>query len=256
MFITSKLFSFATQPLAWAVLLLLCGLICLPLRRKWGMGLSWGALLMMLLLGWQPLPDLLLRHLEGQYAEMPPHADLSGYAGVVVLGGAMEAGHVQEAHTQPLLNNAAERMTAPVALLRRYPKLRLVFTGGEGTLLGTGPSEAERARIFFESLGLTGKTVAYEAASRNTFENARFAAKLPGVDVKQRWLLVSSAWHMPRAMASFTRAGWNVTAYPVDFRTGRFTPWSQYSLLSSSEHWQLVLHELLGLLAYRLAGQL
>jgi hypothetical protein len=56
-------------------------------------------------------------------------------------------------------------------------------------------------------------------------------------------------------MGSFRKAGWNVTAYPVDFRTSSATPWSSYSLSQGAEKWQLVLRELLGLAAYRLAGR-
>jgi uncharacterized SAM-binding protein YcdF (DUF218 family) len=60
---------------------------------------------------------------------------------------------------------------------------------------------------------------------------------------------------MPRAMASFQTAGWNVTPYPVDFRTGSATPWTEYSLSDSARKWYLLLHEVLGLLAYRLSGR-
>jgi uncharacterized SAM-binding protein YcdF (DUF218 family) len=81
-------------------------------------------------------------------------------------------------------------------------------------------------------------------------------AQLPGIDIKQPWLLVTSAWHMPRSMGTFVTAGWNVTAYPVDFRTAPSTPWTAYSLKDGARDWQLALHELVGLLAYRLAGRL
>lgn len=256
MFLAAKILAILTQPLTWVVALLLAGLLVVRRRPTLGHRLTWSALLLLLAIGWQPLPDLLIRHLETQYAEIAPQADLHGYAGMVVLGGALESGHVALAHTQPLLTDAAERMTAPVAALLRNPHLRVVFTGGEGELLGTGPSEAERARAFFSSLGLAGRQVEYEAASRNTHENAVLTAQLPGVDISQRWLLVTSAWHMPRAMATFTKAGWNVTAYPVDFRTGAQTPWTEYSLRDGVARWELVLHEELGLLAYRLTGRL
>jgi uncharacterized SAM-binding protein YcdF (DUF218 family) len=57
-------------------------------------------------------------------------------------------------------------------------------------------------------------------------------------------------------MGSFRKVGWNVTAYPVDFRTANTSPWSNYSLSQGAEKWQMVLRELLGLLAYRLAGRM
>lgn len=255
MFFASKLLSFATQPLAWVVVLLLGGLLCLPVRRKWGMGLGWAALSVLLLQGWEPLPDALLRQLEAQHAGPTPGASLQRYAGVVVLGGALESAYVWQGHGQVALTEAAERMTVPLALLQQYPHLRLLFTGGEGDLFAAGLTEADRARIFFDSMGLAPHRVLYESASHTTYENAVFSATVPGVNPAQPWLLLTSASHMPRAMATFRKAGWNVTPYPVDFRTGTHTPWTQYSLAVGAKKWQLALHELAGLLAYRLAGR-
>jgi uncharacterized SAM-binding protein YcdF (DUF218 family) len=78
---------------------------------------------------------------------------------------------------------------------------------------------------------------------------------LPGVSAAQPWLLLTSAFHMPRSVALFRKAGWNVTPYPVDFRAGTQTPWTQYSLERGARKWHLALHEIVGLLAYRLAGR-
>lgn len=256
MFILSKILGALAQPLAWVAALLFLGLILFSRRPRLARRLMGTALALLLLMGWQPLPDLLIRHLEQQYAEISPQADLRSYVGVIVLGGATESGHVAQAHAQPLLNGAAERMTAPVATLLRNPHLRVVFTGGEGALLGTGPTEAGRAQVFFESMGLPGKHVEYESASRTTYENALLTAQLPGMDKTQRWLLLTSAWHMPRSMATFLKMGWNVTAYPVDFRTAASTRWTEYSLQDGVDRWQLALHELLGLAAYRATGRL
>ena len=141
-------------------------------------------------------------------------------------------------------------------MLRRNPHLQIIYSGGEGTLLGRGPSEAQRARVFFDSMGLTDQQVQYESVSRNTYENAVLSARVPGTDPTQSWLLLTSAWHMPRSMQTFTKAGWHVTAYPVDFRTGATTPWLDYSLSTGVQKWQMVLHEWLGTLSYRLTGRL
>lgn len=253
-FFASKIFAVLTQPLTWVLALLLASLWARS-RPKLARKFVGTAMFLLLLLGWQPLPDLLIRQLENQYAELPPQADLKGYVGVVVLGGSTEPNYVAQAHLQPLLNDAAERITAPIVMLRANPHLRMVYTGG-GTDHSPGAlSEAQRAKIFFDSMGVAGPDVVYETASRTTHENAVLSAQLPGVDITQRWLLVTSAWHMPRSMATFAKAGWNVTAYPVDFRTGSATPWTEYSLGSGLRSWQLALHELLGGLAYRLAGR-
>ncbi|APW41972.1 YdcF family protein [Rhodoferax saidenbachensis] len=256
MFFISKVIALLTQPLLWVAMLLLAGLL---LQARWprtGLRITWAALALMLFVGWMPLPELLIRHLEGQYTEFTPQADLRGYVGVVVLGGATESGRVQQVHTQPLFNGAAERITAPLSMLRHNPHLRVLYTGGEGALMGIGPSEADRARVFYESVGWNAGQVQYESASRNTYENAVLSAQLPGVDKTQAWLLVTSAAHMPRSMGTFIKAGWNVTAYPVDYQTGGPMDWFSYSLLGGASRWEQALHEWVGLLAYRVTGRM
>ncbi|PQA76174.1 YdcF family protein [Rhodoferax sp. TS-BS-61-7] len=256
MFIASKILALITQPLLWVFVLLLLSLLVLRRWPRAGRRLVGTALAVLVLMAWKPLPEAIIRQLESRYPEMAPNAKLEGYVGVVVLGGATESGRTQMAHVQPMLNDAAERMTGTVAVLRANPQLRVLFTGGEGALMGVGQSEAERAKMFFDSLGLSGPQVQYESASRNTYENAVLTAKLQGVDPTQRWLLVTSAWHMPRSMATFAKAGWNVTAYPVDFRTGDSSDWLDFSMAGGAVEWQLALHELVGLLAYKLTGRL
>ena len=256
MVLLSKLLNFMAQPLHGVLALLLLAALSgrrHPLRAR---RTSLAALVLLACIGLQPLPDALLGLLEDRYAEMPANADLHGYAGIIVLGGALESGRISQHHAQPLLNASAERMTMAYALWRRQPALRVVFTGGEGEYFGAGPTEAERARVFFDSMGLPTSALTLEARSQNTYENAVFTAALPGVDIHQPWLLMTSAWHMPRSMATFEKAGWNVTAYPVDYRTGGSTPWTSYSLLAGAEQWETLLHECLGLLAYRISGRL
>jgi uncharacterized SAM-binding protein YcdF (DUF218 family) len=101
-----------------------------------------------------------------------------------------------------------------------------------------------------------GPNLQYEDRSLNTYENAVLTGQLPGIDITKKWLLVTSAWHMPRSMGTFVKAGWNVTAYPVDFRTAPSTPWTEYSLSPGARHWQIALHDWVCLLAYRVTGRL
>ena len=264
MFLASKLLAFLTEPLAWVAALVAAALLLLGKahagapqagKRTWGLRLLWMALFVLLMQGWEPLPDALLRRLEDPYTRTPSAQELQAFEGVVVLGGALDPSYVWEGRSQVALNGAAERMVVPLALLRQNPALQLLFTGGEGDLLGEGLSEAARAQIFYGSLGLPPERLLVEDRSRTTYENAAFSARLAGVDPAKPWLLVTSAWHMRRALATFQKAGWNVTPYAVDFNTGSRTPWTEYSLVRGSRKWSLLLHELLGLLAYQLAGQ-
>jgi len=255
MFLASKFFSFLTQPLAWVALIVLASMLLIKANPRWAFRLSAAALGMLLLLGWEPLPNTALRYLEAQYPAPAADHPWQAQVGVIVLGGALEPAYAWTVPGQSALNDAAERMTEVAPLLRRYPHLQVLFTGGEGELFGMGPTEAERARQFFQAQGVSPDKLLLESASRTTFENAILSRRLAGVDATKPWLLLTSAYHMPRSMAAFQKAGWNVTAYPVDFRSGLATPWSQYSMDQGVKRWRLALHEMLGLLAYRLAGR-
>lgn len=274
MFVVSKLLLFVTQPLAWVVLLLLAGLLLLrsglrlanqqqhpntqsktPSQVAWGLRFVGLALLVLLVQGWEILPDAGIRRLENTYPPQATPPDLKNFAGIVVLGGALDSASVWEGRTQPALNGAAERMVAPLPLMQQHLHLRLLFTGGEGQLLAQGLTEAQRAGIFYQAMGLAPERLIFEDRSRNTFENAVLSAAIAGVDIKKPWLLVTSAWHMPRSMATFEKAGWNVTPYSVDFRTGQRTPWTDYSLSDGASRWQLLLHEWLGLWVYQRTGR-
>lgn len=252
-FALSKLLSVITQPLFWLGLWWVVALLALKRHRRTALSMLWGGLGLLALLGVQAVPDVLLRALESRYP-VPPPARIGQHAGVIVLGGALDHPASYVTHVQVPLNGAAERMTVPLPWLREHPAMVLVFTGGEGRLLGvTGVSEADLARQFFAEQGLDMRRVQVESRSRSTRENAQRVAELLGPRCHdEAWLLVTSAWHMPRAVAEFQAVGCRVTPYPVDFRTGDRTPWTEYSLTESLLRWQLALHEWIGLAAYRL----
>jgi uncharacterized SAM-binding protein YcdF (DUF218 family) len=113
-------------------------------------------------------------------------------------------------------------------------------------------TESDLARRFFQQQGLDMSKVRLEDGSRTTRENAQQVARMLGERCQQPWLLLTSAWHMPRSMTEFKAVGCTVTPYPVDFRTGESTPFTEYSLAHSLLRWQTALHEWLGALVYRL----
>ncbi len=259
MFIASKFLSFATQPIAWAMIFLGLGLVVMRRWPRGGKRLCWAAFVTLALVGWQFPVEVLLRQLETQYPAPDPKADLSRYVGVVVLGGALERSEMWQRPGQVALNAAGERMIAPIGLLKRNPNLRIVFTGGEGDLILQPLSEGARAKRFFDSIGIEPERVTYESRSRTTFDNAVFTALLPGVDKSQPWLLLTTCAHMPRSMGSFVKAGWNVTPYCVDYRAPEFASWTgftNYSFTLGVEKWHYVLHEMIGYWAYKFAGRI
>lgn len=240
------------QPLA-VVLLLLLGSIALS-RRSRRLGVA-GVVLATVLLGltgWKPLADAAMRPLEEMYA--PPTGDLSGYEGVIVLGGVIQQGDGRS-HGQAQLGDASERIVESLRLLHRYPAFRVFFVGGDASIGGARFPEADRARQLFESVGIVPARAMYERESINTWENATLSARVAGADVAKSWLLVTSAAHMRRSMAVFRKVGWNVTPYPVDYLSDRETSWTDYSLNRGAEEWRSLAREMLGYETYRMLGR-
>jgi uncharacterized SAM-binding protein YcdF (DUF218 family) len=197
LFVLSKLLWLALRPGTFALLVAFAGLVAVWRGRRWGRwpilaGLGfYFALLLLPLHIWVQMP------LEDRFprpAEAPARVD-----GIVVLGGAVEQ-DLTEARGIPALNGAAERMTEPVALMRRYPEARLVFTGGQGALLHGGLTEADVARQLWTDMGVPPERMTFETAARNTHENAVLTHALAKPRAGETWLLVTSASHMPRSV--------------------------------------------------------
>ena len=253
----SKLTALLWQPLTWVAALLVIGVVFLylhsPKLRLWGRRLCAASAGLLLLLGWQPLPESLVKILEDRHNA--PSGDLSRFAGMVVLGGAFRSDDGRD-RGQPALGCAGERVVLPVPIMNKYQHMRLLFTGGNASLFSQADAEATVAKSYFERMGTDMSRVLLESRSRNTYENAAFSVAVPGVDKAQPWLLVTSASHMPRALATFRKIGWNVTAFPVDYHSQRDTRWLHYSLFGGIDAWQLALREYLGWIVYRVTGRL
>ena len=151
----------------------------------------------------------------------------------------------------------AERVTDAVGLALRYPNARIVFSGGNANLF-SGPSEADFAVSFFESLGVPRDRITLETQSRNTAENAVFTKRLIAPKPGERWLLVTSAYHMPRAIGAFRQAGFPVEAYPVNYQTAGWEDLWVFSgsLMGGIGGTDQAVHEWLGLFAYWVTGRI
>jgi uncharacterized SAM-binding protein YcdF (DUF218 family) len=180
-----------------------------------GCGLAAASVVLFAGFGLLPLGKVLITPLEDRFPLW--NAAHGAPDGIVVLGGAIDP-EVAAARGVPDINEAAERITVVAELARKYPSARILYSGGSGRLFG-GAAEAQFAGALFESLGVPKKRLILEDQSRNTAENAIFSLRLAMPKPGERWLLVTSAYHMPRAMGVFGKAGFAVEAYPVDYRT-------------------------------------
>jgi len=254
-FILSKVFGFATLPSNLLIEIGIIGLLLLftPHRRL----ASWlvvTSIVLTAVVGWSPLGNILILPLEQRF---PPWDSSRGPPdGIVVLGGAITP-DVSAARGAVALNEAAERITAAAALARRYPNVRIIYTGGSNAVLADQIAEAPFAVRELEALGVAHDRITAEEQSRNTIENAVFSRLIAQPKPGERWLLITSAYHMPRAVAAFRAAGFAVEAYPVDWRTrGPIDAARPFDSLSEGlRRTDEAAHELIGLMAYRLAGK-
>jgi uncharacterized SAM-binding protein YcdF (DUF218 family) len=212
------------------------------------------SLVLLAIAGLSPLGNALILPLEDRF---PPWDPSRGAPyGIVVLGGAISPG-ISDARDSIALDEAAERITTAAELARRYPEARIIFSGGSGSLLEHEGPEAPFAVRELMALGVAHDRITAEEQSRNTIENAAFSRLLANPKPGERWLLVTSAYHMPRAMAAFRAADFPVEAYPVDWRTrGAADLRRAFPMLSEGlRRTDVAVREWVGLLVYRLTGR-
>lgn len=254
-FILSKILGFLAAPSNALAIVGVLGVVAAAFgAQRLGVVLMAASILGLAALGLSPAANWLLIPLEERF---PRAADDPAPAGIVVLGGSFDtvvAGSRQEV----ALTEAAERLTEIAELARRWPNARIVFTGGSNALLYGGATEAELAARMFESFGVAGERVTLESRSRNTVENAQFVRALVAPGPGERWLLVTSAYHMPRAVGCFRRAGFPVEAWPVDYRTrGPEDAARPFSSVSAGlRRADIAVREWIGLVTYRALGYL
>ena len=218
LFVVSKIVGFFAIPSNLIISIGVIGLLLLLTRyARAGRRLAFGSLILLVIVGLSPLGNALIIPLEERFPAWDPASGPP--AGIVVLGGSLSP-HVSAARNVVALNEAAERLTVAAELALRYPHARILFSGGSGALIFGEGSEAEFAVRVFESFGVPRGRVILEDRSRNTLENAILSKDLARPQPGERWLLVTSAYHMARAIGIFRKAGFDVEPYPVDWRTG------------------------------------
>ena len=267
-FITSKIVQFLIEPLNLIFLATLLGWLFLILRKpvltKRLLAL---AVIGFLTVGYMPIPEALARILEDAVPK-PSIQNLSPdqFAGIIILGGAIEGEDVAIDRGEISLKSSAERVTKGLELIRKYPDKPFIFTGFSGKVNPRGMSEADAFKQLIQEQGLadsTNTTAFYENQSRNTYENAIYSKKIMDTIHQQSkdeqskpWLLVTSASHMYRSVKIFEKQGIAVIAVPVDYQTANTLQWREFDLTEGAFLWNKLLHEYIGIAAYQLTGKI
>lgn len=255
-FYLSKAFWFFIQPLNLTIILLLAGAALGAMRlKRTGRAVSGAAVLLLVLCAWTSVGALMLNPLEERFArpaEMPARVD-----GLVVLGGGFE-GAINLVRGGYDLNSGGDRFVEAAILARRFPDARVLVSGGTGTLVLDGEGDADTAPRLLTALGVDRTRLILENRSRNTYENAQFSREMADPKSGETWLLVTSAFHMPRSVGLFRKAGFDVVPWPVDYRTsgeegiGLFRDNPADSLQTAT----MAIREWIGLAAYRASGRI
>lgn len=253
-FLLSKIFWFLVAP-ANLLLLLVCLAAVLSWTR-WRRARRWVisvAALLGLAFAVLPVGQSMMLALENRFpvvTELPPRVD-----GIIAIGGVVNQ-FVTRARGQVALGGSVERLTEFAVLARRFPEARLVFTGGSGDLFRQDVKEADVLKPFLDLVGLDMSRIVLENESRNTYENAVLTRELVNPGAEETWVVVTSAFHMPRTVGCFRKAGWTVIPYPVDFKLAGDEPFGlSFNLGSGMAMLNGGLHEWLGLVFYWLTGK-
>jgi len=255
MFVLSKIFWLVVNPGILFAFFVICGSILLFTRfRRTGRWFVSGAAAFIVLVGIFPVGSWMIENLENRFPANP--AIPEDIEGIVALGGTINT-HLTASRKQPALTDGGERLTELVYLARQHPNARLIFSGGSGELIDDSLKEADAARLFFERMGVPKNRIVYERHSRNTLENALFTQRLAGASARTgKWVLVTSAAHMPRAMGVFRKTGWNIQAFPVDYASdGQRRLRLGFHPISGLTKLNVATREWIGLLAYRILGR-
>lgn len=253
-FILSKTVALLLLPSNFLILLGLIGLALMVTRlRRAGLRLMIASVALLAFVGLFPVGAVLGHALESRF---PPWNPARGAPdGIIVLGGAIFP-ELSRQYGQAVLNSDGERIVALVKLARTYPDARIIYSGGDASLRGNMTAETSYVGPLLDGFGIARGRVTLESRSRNTAENAAFSNEIARPKPGERWLLVTSAQHMPRAIGCFRRAGFTVEAYPVAWRSARSPSyWPGLGVGGNLARLDSAATEWIGLIAYWLTGR-
>jgi uncharacterized SAM-binding protein YcdF (DUF218 family) len=259
LFTLSKVLTALLLPSSLAALAIAVGLWLLTrgARRRLGAKLAIGGLAYLMVAGIVPVGNALILPLEQHFAGVERPKAEDRIDGIIILGG-FEDGWVSAGRGGLAVNESAERLTEGLRLARQHPEAKVVFTGGVGGLWPGGLEATRAVAAFLRDAGIEEDRLVLEGRSRNTQENVLYTAELISRNPGDRWVLVTSAYHMPRSVGIFRKHGFDVIPYPVDYRTRGVEDLRRLfeSIPAGLQRTDLAVKEWAGLIAYRLMGRI
>ena len=170
--------------------------------------------------------------------------------GILILAGASNP-HLTKVHNQINVNDSAERLVESIHLINSFPEAKIIFSGGLG--------HSDVAKLFYKNMGVDINKIIFEDKSRNTYENILFSKKIINPKENQKWIIVTSAFHLKRSLAISKKLNWKFIPYPVDFRKSKKFKWKlsqSFNFLRNINEFKSSSHEWVGLISYKLLGRI
>jgi uncharacterized SAM-binding protein YcdF (DUF218 family) len=250
-FIISKLLAFIIAPIVWVTALLIWTLLTKDARKKRRL------LIITFCVFYFFSNSFILDEFFRPY-ETPAvqERDLPGkYDAGIVLGGMIA---YDPTFVRPQFDRAVDRLMQAITLYKDGKIRKILISGGSGSILEKNVLEGFILRDYLIKLGIPDSSIIVEGHSKNTRENALYSKPLlDSLNKNGRYLLITSAFHMPRAMRCFQKVGINVTPFSVDRYSGPRKFVFDYAFIPSTgamDGWNVILHEWLGLLIYKISG--
>lgn len=252
-FYFSQFLSFLAMPLTLVILFLLAAFFFTP--KSTGRKILGAGIVLFLLLSNPFLSNLALLAWEPPYKsfdEIPP-SEIG-----IVLTGVTNLNKTTSDRT--FFGRGADRITQALQLYRLGKIKKILITGGQGLNPTNTSSEAELLKRFLIMTGMPETDILIEEKSVNTRENALFTKEFlekNGISIDQEFVLITSAFHMPRSKKCFDKVGLNTIPFPVDYYSHDLKydlPSLIYPKVEALLHWQILFKEFLGLLMYRVVG--
>ena len=252
MYFLSKFIWFFLSPINFIIILILLAFLFRVLNYiKFSKFFIFSSIIFFIIIGFLPTGSFMLFNLEKKYhsKDMPFKVD-----GLLILGGPSDPG-LTKVHDQVSFNEAGERLTEAVYIIKKLKPKKIIFSGG---IVNSKfeDSHAYVAKKFFEDMEINTKEIIFEYESRNTFENIIFSKKIAQPLKIQKWLVITSSFHMLRVINIAEKVNWHLIPYPVDFRTGTKINFGiSFNFLKNIKNFDLAFHEYIGLISYYLLNR-
>ncbi len=251
-FTLSKIFSCFFYPVGFSILLLVVSFFFFRKRPRASRVLSVSAVIILWICSTEWFSSYLIAPLESRYPRNPPVEKIDA---VVVLSGMADLKLSGQGSVE--LEAGSDRIIEAILLARRFPDSLLIISGGSGNLLHQETSEAALlSRYLVPQLGIPIERIMVDATSRNTTENAVNTREILNRNGIERFVLITSAFHMQRSMACFHKVGLDPIPWPVDFKSHK-NNLDVFSLIpgtGSLVRTDAAIHEYIGLLVYKIMG--